>query len=173
MARYAALLRGINLGSHNQLKMPLLKEIAADLGYADPATYLHSGNLALTTGDPEATVVADLGRAIAERTGLAIPVIVRTHDELVAAVEGNPLPEPADHARFFVTFCPGPVGNLGLDPEAYGEQKAAATGREIYSWYPDGMGTSKLAPALARKGGKAGTARNWRTVLALVEMTAE
>lgn len=173
MTRYAALLRGINVGGRNPLKMPLLKEIAAGLGYGEPATYLQSGNLALTTTRSEAAVVGDLERAITETTNLTIPVVVRSHDELVAAVQANPLAEPADHSRFFVTFCPQPVTDLGLDPAAYGEEKVATHRREIYSWYPDGMGTSTLAPVLARKGGKPGTARNWRTVLALVEMTAE
>lgn len=173
MTRYTALLRGINVGGRNPMKMPLLKEIAADLGYADPATYLQSGNLVLTTAQPEPAVTADLERAITQATGLAIPVVVRSHDELVGVVEANPLPEPADPARLFVTFCPAPVTDLGLDPDAYGEEKVTAHRREIYTWHPNGMGTSKLAPALARKGGKAGTARNWRTVLALVEMTAE
>lgn len=173
MTRYAALLRGINVGGRNPLKMPLLKDIATGLGYADPATYLQSGNLALTAAEPEAEVVAHLEAAIGEQTGLAIPVVVRSHAEIVAVVEANPLPEPADQARFFVTFCQAPVTDLGVDPDAYLPEKVIAHRREIYAWHPNGMGTSTLAPALARMGGRAGTARNWRTVLALVEMTAE
>jgi uncharacterized protein (DUF1697 family) len=113
-----------------------------------------------------------LRAAIGDRTGLDLPVIVRTHDELVRAVIDNPLGEPADPKRFYVTFLPEPVTDLGLAVDGWGEEQVAVVGREIYSWYAEGMHASKLAPALARTGGKGGTARNWRTVQALVAETA-
>lgn len=154
--------------------MPLLKEIAAGLGFDDPQTYLQSGNLAVTTTKSATSIVRALEKAIADETGLSVPVVVRSHDELIATVEANPLDAPTgdDQKLLFVTFCPEPVGDLGVDPDAYGDERAAHVGREIYAWHPTGMHASKLASALARKGAKSGTARNWRTVLALVDLTA-
>jgi uncharacterized protein (DUF1697 family) len=43
-------------------------------------------------------------------------------------------------------------------------------GREIYAWHPDGVARSKLWNGLAGKLGVTATARNWNTVLALLEM---
>ncbi len=175
MTRYAALLRGINLGAHNQLKMPLLREIATGLGYADPATYLQSGNLAFTSGKAEATVARDLHDAIAEHAGLDVPVVVRTHGELAAAVLANPFGDPADEALLFVTYCAQPVGGAldGLDPEAYLPERFAVVGREIYTWLPNGMRTARLNQSLwERRTRGVATTRNLRTARALVEITS-
>ena len=43
-------------------------------------------------------------------------------------------------------------------------------GRELYIYFPDGMGRSKLVPLLARALKNTGTARNWNTVMKLLEM---
>jgi uncharacterized protein (DUF1697 family) len=43
-------------------------------------------------------------------------------------------------------------------------------GREVYVYFPDGMGRSKFAALLARKLKNTGTARNWNTVVKLLEM---
>jgi len=46
---------------------------------------------------------------------------------------------------------------------------ARGKGRELYLYYPDGQGTSKLTNALIeRKLGTSGTARNWNTTLKLL-----
>lgn len=170
MTRYAALLRGINVGPHNRIKMPVLKEIATGLGYDEPATYLQSGNLAFTTSAKETTVVRALATAISDTTGFDVPVVVRSHDELAAAVEANPL--PTDPKLLSVVYCAEPVQDLGVDPDAYGDEKVAVRGREIYLWTPHGLHASKLAAAIARRGRRDGTSRNWRTAQALVDLTA-
>ena len=47
-------------------------------------------------------------------------------------------------------------------------------GSEVYIYTPNGFGRSKLAPSWFEKGlGVRGTARNWNTVLKLVELTGE
>jgi uncharacterized protein (DUF1697 family) len=175
MTRYAALLRGINLGARNKLAMPLLREIAETLGYVDPVTYLQSGNLAITTRRAAGTVAAELHGAIADRTGLDVPVVVRSHAELAAAVAANPLPEPADPSRFFVTFCERPAAGVldGLDLPSYLPEEVAVVGREIYAWLPDGLHVARLTHALWERRTKGiATTRNWRTTLAMAELTS-
>ncbi|MGH3744931.1 MAG: DUF1697 domain-containing protein, partial [Mycobacteriales bacterium] len=135
-----------------------------------PRTYLQSGNLAFSTRAREATVVRAVERGIADATGFEVPVVVRSHDELAAAVAANPL--PTDPKLLSVVYCASPVRDLGIDPDAYGEEKVAVHGREIYLWTPGGMHASRLAAAVARSGGRGGTVRNWRTAGALVDLTA-
>ena len=48
------------------------------------------------------------------------------------------------------------------------------SGREIYSWHPDGLQRSPLAKLLSKTAAKAsGTNRNWRTVTKLLELADE
>jgi uncharacterized protein (DUF1697 family) len=175
VTRYAALLRGINVGGHNPLRMPLLQDIAAGLGYAAPTTYLQSGNLAFTSRKSERRVAAELHDAIIERAAIDIPVIVRTHAELVAAVEANPLGEPENDALVFVTYCAHPVGDAldGLDRASYLPEWFGVVGREIYAWLPDGAHQARLTQALwERRTRGVATTRNWRTARALVDLTS-
>ena len=44
MGVYVAFLRGINLGPTNKIRMPELRKMAEDLGYANVATYINGGN---------------------------------------------------------------------------------------------------------------------------------
>jgi uncharacterized protein (DUF1697 family) len=52
-----------------------------------------------------------------------------------------------------------------------GPEEMYLDGRELYIYYADGMGKSKLTPALLERALKvSGTARNWNTVTKLLEM---
>jgi uncharacterized protein (DUF1697 family) len=56
--------------------------------------------------------------------------------------------------------------NLKADPE-----ELRMEGREVFVYYPNGMGRSKLSAALVEKTLKTpGTGRNWNTVTKLLEM---
>jgi uncharacterized protein (DUF1697 family) len=47
---YVALLRGINVGGNNLIKMPTLKACFEGEGFRDVATYIQSGNVLFTAG---------------------------------------------------------------------------------------------------------------------------
>jgi uncharacterized protein (DUF1697 family) len=49
MARYVALLRGINVGGKNAVPMPALKACFEDAGFDDVTTYIQSGNVVFST----------------------------------------------------------------------------------------------------------------------------
>jgi uncharacterized protein (DUF1697 family) len=171
-----ALLRGINVGGKNKLAMADLRSIATDAGFADATTYVQSGNVVLPSVPVRDTggVAAALGAAIEERTGLSIPVITRTVDEWQTMIDANPFPEAAaDGTKLHVVVLDGPVAPALTDFDAtkFAPEAVAGGERVVYLSLPNGMGRSKLAVALQRVGNaKSGTARNWRTVLALAEM---
>ena len=83
MARYLALLRGINVGGRNKLAMSDLRALAAGLGHEDVATYIQSGNLVFASdrttadaaealaGELEREIAAQLSRSAAQVTGTA------------------------------------------------------------------------------------------------------
>ena len=174
MTVMVALLRGINVGGKTTLSMAKLREVAQALGYDDIATYIQSGNLVLRTSDSASKVEKDLAAAIAEIGGVQPAVMARTRAQLKKVADGNPfLRRGEDAAACHVVFCAKTAkAQLGrLDLPAYAPEEAVAVGKELYLFLPGGMGRSKLAGDLAKDKTAVGTARNWRTVSKLLEMT--
>ena len=175
MPRYAALLRGINLGSTNRVSMPDLRSALAEAGFDDVATYVQSGNIVLSGPRSADEVARRVERVVAERFGLDVPVVVRTARQIVAVVDLNPLGDVAtDLKRYQVSFLAEkpPRGLLGrLEEVAAPEERVDVHGREIYAWHPAGVARSKLWALLAgTQLGVTATARNWITVTKLREL---
>jgi uncharacterized protein (DUF1697 family) len=178
MTRVAALLQGVNLAGKRRVSMPELREHLAALGYEDVATHLASGNVVLRCAVQPAELERDLTQQISDWTGVDVPVLVRTHRELSRVVKRNPLAMIVnDPSRYLVAFLserPGRKALAELEAAVAGGERVELHGRELYSWYPDGAGRSKLAAMLnAKKLGVVVTARNWNTVTKLVELTGE
>lgn len=174
------LLRGINLGPNNRIAMGELRDALADSGFENPRTYVQSGNIVLDTDLEESALEDGVEGLISERFSLTVPAVAVSGKELARVVEGNPFPDLAqqDPKRFQVTFVrgqfePGAVAER-LSELATENERVAVGEREIYSWHPDGVGRSKLATKMGSKTGVGKsvipTARNWVTVLTLLEM---
>jgi hypothetical protein len=58
--RYVALLRGINVGGNNLIKMPALKACFEAQGLDDVVTYIASGNVVFTAAEPSVEKLARL-----------------------------------------------------------------------------------------------------------------
>ncbi|HSP78849.1 MAG TPA: DUF1697 domain-containing protein [Myxococcaceae bacterium] len=176
MARYVALLRGINVGGNKKVPMARLRELLQGIGYTDVATLLQSGNAVFTSREKNpAKLVRQLESAIAGEFGFEVSVLIRTRDELAAIIEGNPLPGAEDApSRFLVTFLsdvPEPKRLQEFDPAEYLPDEFRVVGREIYARFPNGIRDSKLATVLGGpRLGVTPTARNWNTVTKLLEL---
>lgn len=172
-----ALLRGVNVGGKTNVSMSELREMAEMLGYEHVRTYVRSGNLVFSTTQRSTAAVADeLAEAIAASTSVAPAVVVRTRQQLDAVVARNPFlrrGEDADHLH--VMFLSGSAkASVGVtDIERFAPEEAAAVGRQLYLFLPNGVGRSKLAGEIAKRKEPAATMRNWRTVTTLQEMTSE
>lgn len=155
--------------------MATLREVVESLGHGDVETYLQSGNVVFTPAAPEGELAEALSAALAERTGLDVEVVVRTAEELERVVEGNPYAVD-DPTRVVVAFLADEVdpGELALgDLTAYLPDELTVAGRDVYVSVPGGQGRSKLMEALTkRRQPTTVTVRNWRTVLALAELTS-
>jgi uncharacterized protein (DUF1697 family) len=180
MTTYAALLRGINVGGSKKVPMADLRSLLAGLGHTGVRTHLQSGQAVFSAGHgDEASLAAELSRAIEERFGFPVDVIVRDHAYLKAVVEACPFPA-ADLApkQLHVTYFSAPVTPdrfAGIDPAAHLPEEFRLGDRCLYLYAPEGLGRSKLAEALSRRPvtkGLIATSRNWNTVLKLVELTA-
>ena len=171
MARYVALLRGINVGRAKRIPMPGLRAALEGEGYADVRTLLVSGNLVLTPprGRAGERVADDVSHVVRKNWGHEVAVVVRTVEELRGVVACCPVAEPENGSRFFVAFLSAPA--QAPAPDALGDDAWWATDREIYVWAPHGMIDS---PAMAHLGelrlGVDVTVRNWNTVTKLAAL---
>lgn len=175
--RQVVLLRGVNVGPSRRIAMPWLREAMSAAGYGDVSTYLQSGNVVLSSGSPPGELARDCERLLAGETGFEVEVVVRTRDELAEIVRLDPLGDLArDPKGYMVSFLSGepePAVVDRLAALAIGGERLVAHGRELYAWLPDGAGRSKLAAQMGgRRLGVVATARNWRTVAALLELAS-
>jgi uncharacterized protein (DUF1697 family) len=169
-----SLLRGINVGGRNRIAMHLLRGIYEGLGARDVSTYVQSGNVILVSDDKPERLSRRAEAAITRETGLTIQVLGRTHAQLARIVADDPYPgvEPIHHHVVFLSGEPAPSGLAALSAAASPGESVTLTGREIHLLLPDGIGQTKLGQALIeRKLGVVGTARNWRTVGQLHELS--
>ena len=171
MTRSAVLLRGVNLGKHNRIAMPDFRAVLEGLGCRDVQTYVQSGNAVVdhdgTTAELERVVAA----ALADRD-LPVPVMVRTGAELARVVEQSPWHD-LDPKLFHVAFLsgdPDPAKVAAIDHEALLPERVHVGDRVLYLDYALGAGRSKGLDRI--KVGVDATARNWRTVQALRDLTA-
>lgn len=177
MSRQIALLRGVNVGGHNAFPKARQLELVRSLGFEEVSVLLQTGNIVFA--DP-GTPPHETARLIEERIttdlGLSVPVLVRTRDELAAAVAANPfpqaVPEPKSLHVTFLSGVPADTSRLdGLDLAAYTPDRYRLIGRELYLWCPGGIGRSKLADRVSRAPlGVTATARNWNTVTKLLAL---
>jgi uncharacterized protein (DUF1697 family) len=169
MTRYVALLRAVNVGGTGKLPMTELKAMCRALGFADVETYVASGNAVFTS---ELTAVA-MKLALEQRLlaffGKPVGVVARTAVEMQAVLDANPFPErPGNRTVAIFLDEAAPRDALDHAKGLAGEEMRLGE-REIYVFYGDGMGTSKLRiPAAAQ-----GTARNMNTVAALARMAGK
>ena len=107
MTRYITLLRGVNVGGNNIIKMADLKAAFEKQGFGNVVTYINSGNILFDSETPDIAVLKNTcERIIADGFGLDIPVCVIAVDELSEALAHAPdwwskTPD-AKHDAFFV-----------------------------------------------------------------------
>ena len=177
MITFVSLIRGINVGGHQTVRMDELKELYESLGFKNVITYIQSGNVVFTSDDVE---VAQLARQIeagfAQKFGFRAKVMVRTSAELQAIIDSNPFQNQTmkESNRVVVMFLDARADSGALEDlrETYtGPEELDLIGQEVYIYYPNGIGRSKLTNSFLEKKLKtAGTARNWNTVLQLQKL---
>jgi uncharacterized protein (DUF1697 family) len=88
---YLALLRGVNVGGKNLVKMADLRAAFEEMGFADVATYIQSGNVLFRAPrrkrqELAAAVESDLTR----RFGIELKAVLLTESQLRGVIEGAP-----------------------------------------------------------------------------------
>ncbi|MEO5916354.1 MAG: DUF1697 domain-containing protein [Luteolibacter sp.] len=169
MTAYVALLRAVNVGGTGKLPMTDLRDLCESLGYIGVKTYIASGNVVFKSGKPESKVKAGLESALAKYAGKPVGVLVRTAAEMAEVFARNPFPEAPGNRTVAIFLDEPPPANAMENLKGQKDEQLHLGKREIYVFYGDGMGNSKLTIPAA----KLGTARNMNTVATLAKMAAE
>jgi uncharacterized protein (DUF1697 family) len=177
LTTYLSLFRGINVGGHQAVRMDELKALHESLGFKDVVTYIQSGNVVFTSDNPDETQLSRrIEDGFAQKFGFAVSVIVRSCNELQAMMANNPFrDDPQKEAKWIlVLFLAKRLETTALDDlqqSYHGPEEFYLIGQELYIYYPDGIGRSKLTLALIEKKLKTiGTGRNWNTILRLQQL---
>lgn len=172
-----SMLRAVNVGGTGKIRMEALKALYESLGLRDVSTFIQSGNVVCRAQQRELPKLSrKIEDAIEESHGFRTDVILRTVPEMQHVVDRNPFAARPDVPpnKLLVTFLAGDPGEEARDRVRAIEispEELQLDGREMYIYYPVGVGLSKLPSAkIGRALGTPGTARNWNTVLKLLEM---
>ncbi len=172
-----SMLRGVNVGGHNKIKMEALRALYESLKLRDSQTYVQSGNVIFRSDERDiARLTKRIEEGIERKFGFRPDVILRTAAEMRDVVERNPFAkrrgiEPGKLLVSFLGSDPGEearekVRQMKCDPE-----EMRIEGREIYIYFPNGMGRSKLPWAgLGKMLKTPATGRNWNSVTKMMEM---
>jgi len=177
MTTCVSLFRGINVGGNRVVRMNELRDLHEALGLKDVVTYIQSGNVVFTSDDKDlAQLPARIENSFAEKFGFHVNVMVRTSDGLEDIIANNPFQnQPAKESKWvvvlFLVTQPESTTLENLQKTYTGPEELFLIGQELYIYYPNGIGRSKLTLSLIEKKLKTnGTARNWNTILQLQKM---
>lgn len=177
MTAFMSLFRGINVGGHHQIKMADLKTMHESIGLKNVLSYIQSGNVVFTSDDTDqAQLQQQIETSFDKKFGFHVQVFVRTAVELEAIIEKNPFQnqhskDPKWVAVMFLATHPDDSAQEDLLKSYIGPEEIFFIGKEMYIYYPDGVGRSKLTHSFIEKKLKTfGTARNWNTILQLQKL---
>jgi uncharacterized protein (DUF1697 family) len=171
MTKYAAFLRGVNVGGVN-LKMAEVASALAEAGFANVRTILASGNVLLESSAGVAAVRKKAEATLRERFGYDAWVLVYDIDTVRAVVDGYPFEREVDGYQSYVTFVADEAvlneltALAGLGEGAGADEKISRGEGVVYWQVPKG---STLDSTIGKTMGKpryksSTTTRNLRTL---------
>ena len=110
--QYLALLRGINVGGNNIIKMADLKACLENMGFTDVVTYIQSGNVLFRAAEKDKTrLTTKIEGVLSERFNYKSRMVVVTRKELEKAIEEAPkgFGRDLDKYRYDVIFLKEPL----------------------------------------------------------------
>jgi len=181
MAIYVALLRGINVGGKNIIKMSDLKRTFEAMGFCRVQTYIQSGNVLFESNEKEEPLRKRIEHEIEAAFGFSVTVVLRTAAELERIIRNCPfLDEEVSEAASssvgeslyvsLLTQFPSQAEIERLFTCRSESDDCRIQGREVYLLFRHGIRNSKLANNLQKLDATV-TVRNWKTIDKLTMLT--
>lgn len=171
---YIALLRGINVGGKNRIKMADLKCAFEVMGLSRVQTYIQSGNVLFESGEEKNLLRSRIEYRLEEVFGFPVIVVLRTAAELKEIIRNCPFSkEEVSEAEalskvesLYVSLMLEMPSQEGIEPLNACESENdeyRIIGREVYLLFRNSIRNSKLATNLQKLNVPA-TVRNWKTL---------
>lgn len=174
MTIYIALLRGINVGGKNIIKMVDLKRMFEVMGLCEVQTYIQSGNVLFKSNEEEEMLRKKIEYEIEAVFGFSVIVVLRTAAELEWIVQNCPFSEEevseakasSEGESLYVSLLTHKplqekIEHLNVYRSESDEYRIE--GREVFLLFNHSIRNSKLANNL-QKLDVPGTVRNWKTI---------
>lgn len=175
-----SMLRGVNVGPHQRVKMDALRALYESLKLGDVRTFIQSGNIIFRAKEKNLPALAKkIQAAIEGKFGFRPEVVLRTTDELRQAIAANPFAKRRDvePAKLLITFLvaePAAEAHSTLRGLKSHPEELHLKGRELYIYFPNGMGKTKLPWSSVEKLLKTtGTARNLNSTVKMLAIAEE
>jgi len=172
---FVALLRGINVGGKNPIRMPDLVECFREAGYGEVSTYLQSGNVLFSADHKQAPKLeAKIEAMLEQRFGTPLLVVIRSRDELAETIDAAPADHGSPKLRSDIFFLKHPL----TAEEALAEMPELREGVDSVAPGPGAIYFSRVAAKatktriqkfMAMPIFQQITVRNWRTSTKLLE----
>ena len=177
MARYVALLRGINVGGKNLIRMADLRASFEDQGFQNVSSYIASGNVIFESGDRSATKLTQrIEKTLTKTFGYEATVVVRSQAQLRTIVEKAPKGFGSQPSRYRsdVLFLMPPLRSAAIIktiPTKEGvDQAHAGPGVLYFSRLASKASSSRLSRVASMPVYKRMTIRSWGTTVKLREL---
>jgi len=105
--QYLALLRGINVGGNNIIKMTDLKSCFESLAFTNVSTYIQSGNVLFLSDEKDKTKLTNkISKALTEKFNYNLPIIILSKKQLNSVVDEAPcgFGKDPDNYKYDVIF---------------------------------------------------------------------
>lgn len=172
---YIALLKGINVGGHRKIPMAELRELLSTSGLQNVQTYIQSGNVLFESSKNDIRILETLiQKAILNRFGFEVVVLVRTRSDLKRIFDDCPFQEEKKKASYFTMLRDIPDQELVkvASEKIYEGEEYKILNDCIYFYCYKGYGQSKFnMNFFERKLKTIGTSRNYKTMIKLLEMS--
>ena len=180
MPTYVALLRGINVGGKNLIKMPALKTCFESGGFQDVVTYIQSGNVLFRATGAASALAGRIETMLGNSFDHYRPfVVVRSHSQMRTIVEKAPPGFGAERGTYLydVVFLKEPLtARAALEevPAREGvDEVFAGRGVLYFSRVKSMAARSRLNRVASLPIYQNMTIRNWNTTTRLLRMMDE
>ena len=176
MPRFVALLRGINVGGKNVIRMADLRACFEADGFDDVRTYIQSGNVLFTASGSPAALTARIERMLISAFDYEATLVVRSARQVRAIVDAAPERFGADRERFrsdviFLIPPLTPARALAGVPTRAGVDRAwTGPGVLYFERLASRAAQSRLSKIVSLPIYRSLTIRNWATTCTLLDM---
>jgi uncharacterized protein (DUF1697 family) len=175
--QYLALLRGINVGGKNIIKMAELKGCFENLGFSNVTTYIQSGNVIFSsTYHDEMRITTQIEEILSSVFGYESTVVLVSSEQLKNVVTNSPVDfgiNPTDY-KYDVLFIKQPIDTeevMRSVKTKEGVDKIWQGDRVVYfSRLAQKAGSSYMSKIVTLPVYKLITIRNWNTTTKLYEL---